>query len=442
MPIVYTPTVGLGPAVQRDLPAAAGRLDHPNDVDHIPEILGSVGGKPDPADGGHGQRADPRARETSGPVAWASRSEARALHRRRGRPPVDHAARVARRRDRRTRNCSTIRGTSDGDTNASGARYDEFLEAFVAAVELVCPRVVVQWEDFKQHNAIAVLDRYRDRIPELQRRYPGNRGRRARRDPGIDPAPRWNARRSAVGVRGRRRSRHRDRPGWCARRCGTPRVDQGAIDDAILACSTPEGLLVEGRAGSMADKAEFAMPADGRRGTGSRAELRWKRSSTPSARRSWSARLACRGVRRASDRRRWRRIRRRPLVFALSNPTSHTEATPEDIVAWTEGRALVATGSPFDPVSGRRRASSSSGRRTTRSSSRASGSGRSSPGSPRSPTTCSSPRPRSCVGIGRGRPAALGSLYPPQSWLRETSKRIAIRVARESAAGAAVDGRR
>src|SRR6185503_18021081 len=48
-----------------------------------------------------------------------------------------------------------------------GAAYDELVEAFVSGVEEVWPGCLIQWEDFKQQNALAILERYRRRVPSF-----------------------------------------------------------------------------------------------------------------------------------------------------------------------------------------------------------------------------------------------------------------------------------
>jgi malate dehydrogenase (oxaloacetate-decarboxylating) len=123
-----------------------------------------------------------------------------------------------------------------------------------------------------------------------------------------------------------------------------------------------------------------------------------------------------------------------PVVFPLSNPTSLSEATPVDVANWSEGRALVATGSPFAPVP------RAGGEQLIGQANNAfifPGLGLGAivaeiPSIPDHLFLAAANELASVIGSDR---LATGALYPPPSWLREISKRIAIRVALESAAG-------
>ncbi len=231
-----------------------------------------------------------------------------------------------------------------------GRAYDEFIEAFVDGVIEVFPHAVLQWEDLKQHNAIRILDRYRHRITSFNDDIQGTSGVALA---GVL---------SALRVTGQKLSDQRVVfLGAGAAGIGMARLirlgmkREGVSRDIVgsaIAMLDSKGLVYDGRVSLDEDKREFALGAAemakyGFAGGGSydleavveavHPTVLIGTSGTPGA----FAELAVRKMASYVP---------TPLIMPLSNPTSASEAEPADILTWTEGRALVATGSPFDPV--------------------------------------------------------------------------------------------
>jgi len=229
-----------------------------------------------------------------------------------------------------------------------GPEYDAFLEAFVEGVRTVFPRALLQWEDFKQHNAIRILDRYREVLPSFNDDIQGTAavvlaGILA----GLD-----YLRRPLVGERF-------VFLGAGAAAIGITRLVHAALREggaspletrrSTILFDT-KGLVWKGRPGLEDDKAAVALDADDLAAVGLtpgatptdavravRAGTLIGTTQTPGAFTEELLRALADGC-------------PAPLVFPLSNPTSKCEATPEQVAEWTDGRALCATGSPFPPV--------------------------------------------------------------------------------------------
>ncbi|MGP0073953.1 MAG: NAD-dependent malic enzyme, partial [Bryobacteraceae bacterium] len=233
-----------------------------------------------------------------------------------------------------------------------GKRYDAFIEAYVETVTKLYPNALLQWEDFTPANGRRILDKYRDRICTFNDDMQGT------------GAITLAAAVSAVRV------------------CGSPMGHQRVV---ILGAGTAglgiadkirnamireglsreeasarfwlvdvDGLLVDDMGSRMRDyQAPYARPA---------AEVkRWKRDGPDGA---IDLREVVHQVRPtmligASTSagaftealvREMAKYCERPIIFPLSNPAPMAEAVPADLLAWTEGRALIATGSALQPV--------------------------------------------------------------------------------------------
>ncbi len=231
-----------------------------------------------------------------------------------------------------------------------GREYDEFLEAFVEAVQDVFPRALVQWEDFRQTNALRVLDRYRRRITSFNDDIQGTAA--------VTLAGIWGALRIVDQPLSRQRIVF---AGAGAAGVGIGRLVATAMhsegtDDAQIHRSLvfldSQGLLHEGREMREPYKKAYAMRREemqsyGLDGSGPLDLLEVVRKVKPTILIGTTAQP---GVFTEQIIRAMAEHTPRPIIFALSNPTAKAECQPVDAIRWTDGRAIIATGSPFDPV--------------------------------------------------------------------------------------------
>ncbi|MFI4946161.1 MAG: NAD-dependent malic enzyme, partial [Burkholderiales bacterium] len=231
-----------------------------------------------------------------------------------------------------------------------GAEYTALVDEFVQAVRKTFPKALLQWEDFKKNNAFRLLDRYRGELPSFNDDIQGTAAVAL-------AGMLTGARLTGKALRDQRVVIH----GAGAAGIGIARLLRSALEraglrgealTAAVANLDSRGLLVDDTAIADAHKREFAWPAAlaEKRGLGSerrRDLLGVVRALKPTL---LIGVCAERGAFSEPVVREMARHVERPLVFPMSNPTSCSEATPADVIAWTDGRALVATGSPFDPV--------------------------------------------------------------------------------------------
>ena len=230
-----------------------------------------------------------------------------------------------------------------------GEAYDAVVEAFVASVRRVYPAAVVQWEDFKQHNALRILDRYRHRIASFNDDIQGTAGvvlaglLAARRRQGGLARERFlflGAGAAAIGI---------------ARLLQRQLTEEGrpsSPDCPTIVLMDSGGLVHLDRAGLADDQRPFAVDPiwahqAGLGGRGFADPLAVARALAPTV---LVGTTGCQGAFTEALVREVGRNAEVPIVLPLSNPGDRAEATPGDVLHWTEGRAIVATGSPNPDV--------------------------------------------------------------------------------------------
>ena len=233
-----------------------------------------------------------------------------------------------------------------------GERYDAFIDAYVKTVTKLFPHALLQWEDFAPGNGRRILEKYRDRICTFNDDMQGT------------GAITLAAAISAVRVCGIP-LRNQRVVIFGAGTAGIGAAEQ--IRDAMVRegiskaeaakrfwCVDLQGLLTTDMADQLLDhQLTYARPASESKtwkhhGNGSGVALaevvRRIKPTTLIGASTASGSFTEAIVKEMAAH------TERPIIFTLSNPPARSEANPVDLITWTDGRALIATGSPFGPV--------------------------------------------------------------------------------------------
>jgi malate dehydrogenase (oxaloacetate-decarboxylating) len=232
-----------------------------------------------------------------------------------------------------------------------GGRYDAFIDAYVRLVTKMFPHALLQWEDFAPGNGRRILETYRGRTCIFNDDMQGT------------GAITLAAAISAVRVCGTPlRSQRVVIFGAGTAGIGVADQLRGAMvreglsqDDAARRfwCVDREGLLTSDMAGQLADyqapyarsRAESNSWKSGLNGNVDLAEVVHRVRPTMLIGASTVGGSFTEAIVREMG-----AHTARPIIFALCSPPAHAAANPADLIAWTDGRALIATGSPFAPV--------------------------------------------------------------------------------------------
>jgi malate dehydrogenase (oxaloacetate-decarboxylating) len=231
-----------------------------------------------------------------------------------------------------------------------GAAYDEFVESFVSAVATRWPHVLLQWEDFSRDNATRLLERYRHRLCTFNDDIQGTAVVAAGAllaAVHVTGTPMREQRVAILGAGGAGVG--------IASLLVRAMVEDGLAENEArkrFYLVDRDGLLVDSMSGLLPFQRPFAhsgMRVDGwsreEEGRISLADV--VNNAQPTVLIGVSGQT---GAFSPSVIQSMATSVRRPIIFPLSNPTSRAEATPQDLMAWTDGRAIIGTGSPFPPL--------------------------------------------------------------------------------------------